>query len=96
MAGFRTDEQAAALLAGWQEEEQRHHEGWDFSHLADRITEAHPPWHFDDECRARLARSGHVLDMGTGGGERWAAMTSPKPTGSSAQQPATQASPWTW
>jgi SAM-dependent methyltransferase len=70
MTRFPDDEQTAALRAGWQEEEQGHHEGWDFSHLAGRTTDEDPPWDFEEECRAWLARSGHVLDMGTGGGER--------------------------
>lgn len=79
MAGFPTDEQAAALLAGWREEGQRHHEGWDFSHLAGRLTEEHPPWDFEAECRAWLPGSGHVLDMGTGGGERLSALAGALP-----------------
>jgi SAM-dependent methyltransferase len=62
--------QAAALLAAWSEIERQHHEGWDFSHLAEGLIEDQPPWHFERECRAWLARSRHVLDMGTGGGER--------------------------
>jgi SAM-dependent methyltransferase len=62
--------QAVALLARWREIEGQHHEGWDFSHLARGLTEDDPPWDFDEECRVWLARSRHVLDMGTGGGER--------------------------
>jgi hypothetical protein len=48
------DEQAAALLAGWREEERRHHEGWDFSHLAGRVAEEHPP--------SRIAGPSHFLN----------------------------------
>ncbi len=73
-AGPSTSPAQAALLAAWREDEQHHHEGWDFSHLAGRLTEDEPPWDFDEECRACLAKSGHVLDMGTGGGERLASL----------------------
>jgi SAM-dependent methyltransferase len=66
--------EAAVLLAGWREHQQ-HHDGWDFSHLAGRITEDNPPWDFEAECRAWLAGSRHVLDMGTGGGERLSALS---------------------
>lgn len=65
----------SALLESWRAAEQQHHEGWDFSHLAGRLTEDDPPWDFEAECRACLARSRHVLDMGTGGGERLAALS---------------------
>lgn len=71
--------QAAALVAAWREEEQRHHEGWDFSHLAGRLTEEDPPWDFEEECRRWLTRSRHVLDMGTGGGERLSRLASVLP-----------------
>ncbi len=60
----------AVLLAEWREEEGLLHEGWDFSHLTGRLTEEDPPWDFDGACRAALASAAHVLDMGTGGGER--------------------------
>jgi SAM-dependent methyltransferase len=66
--------QADALLAEWHDIEQQHHEGWDFSHLAGGLSEDEPPWDFEEECRAWLVRSRHVLDMGTGGGERLAAL----------------------
>jgi SAM-dependent methyltransferase len=65
---------SADLLAAWREIEQQRHDGWDFSHLAGRLTEDDPPWDFEEECRVWLARSGHVLDMGTGGGERLSAL----------------------
>jgi SAM-dependent methyltransferase len=58
-----------ALLARWREEERLPREGWDFSHLAGRLTEERPPWGFDAECRGALGSAARVLDMGTGGGE---------------------------
>jgi SAM-dependent methyltransferase len=79
VAEFPADDQSAALLARWRAEQRRPHEGWDFSHLAGRLTEEQPPWDFDAECRAWLAGSGHVLDMGTGGGERLAALAAALP-----------------
>ena len=61
--------------------------GWDFSSLAGRMTMSAPPWDFREEClealrdlaaRALASREGarppRVLDMGTGGGERLAAL----------------------
>jgi SAM-dependent methyltransferase len=72
--GSPTSPAQAALVAGWRQDEQHHHEGWDFSHLAGRLTEDEPAWDFDEECRTWLARSRHVLDMGTGGGERLASL----------------------
>jgi SAM-dependent methyltransferase len=65
---------AAVLLATWRQIERQHHEGWDFSHLAGGLIEDEPPWDFEEECRAWLAGSRHVLDMGTGGGERLSAL----------------------
>jgi len=58
------------LLAAWRVEEERHREGWDFSYLEGRLTEEEPPWDFDTSCRAALREAEHVLDLGTGGGER--------------------------
>lgn len=86
MTGFPADEQAATLLASWHEEEQRHHEGWDFSHLAGRLTEENPPWDFSAECRAWLRTSHHVLDMGTGGGERLSELADALPEGTVATE----------
>lgn len=53
--------------------------GWDFSALEGRMTSEEPDWDFEAECRDALgaladAGGGTVLDMGTGGGERLAAL----------------------
>lgn len=64
----------AERLADWEREEREPFSGWDFSHLAGRWHEEHPPWSYDDIARSLLRRSGAVLDLGTGGGERLAAM----------------------
>ena len=53
--------------------------GWDFSALEGRMTSEESDWDFEAECRDALgaladAGGGTVLDMGTGGGERLAAL----------------------
>lgn len=57
------------LIETWQAEERAQPEGWDFSDLADRMTESSEPWDLASEYRAALRQASHVLDMGTGGGE---------------------------
>ena len=59
----------AALLAHWRDEHQRPVSGWDFSELAGRHLEQHPPWSYDDLARVVLRGRERALDMGTGGGE---------------------------
>jgi SAM-dependent methyltransferase len=44
-------------------------EGWDFSCLKGRKTEADLPWDYCATVRARMKGIGSMLDMGTGGGE---------------------------
>jgi SAM-dependent methyltransferase len=46
--------------------------GWDFGVFRDRFTETEPPWSYDDLVRSRLPGVGSLLDLGTGGGERFA------------------------
>lgn len=57
------------LLASWRAEETGQPEGWDFSSLADRMTEDPVPWDLDAAYAEALDAAEHVLDMGTGGGE---------------------------
>ena len=57
------------LLASWRAEERPQPEGWDFSSLADRMTESQVPWDLAAIYRTALADARSVLDMGTGGGE---------------------------
>ncbi|MFI6680670.1 class I SAM-dependent methyltransferase [Kribbella sp. NPDC050470] len=68
-----------ALLAAWRAEEERVREGWDFSHLAGRVDAEDPPWDFETACRTALRGARHVLDMGTGGGERLLALADALP-----------------
>jgi len=58
----------------WYREEQQPFTGWDFSHLAGRLVEERPPWSYLDRAAALLDASTSVLDMGTGGGERFLSM----------------------
>lgn len=49
-------------------------EGWDFSRLGDRIILEPPPWSFEDAVTGAARDAPSMLDMGTGGGERLAAL----------------------
>ncbi|GAB4442107.1 MAG: class I SAM-dependent methyltransferase [Chloroflexi bacterium OHK40] len=44
-------------------------EGWDWSALEGRYTEADPPWNYRAAVTAQLPAAHTLLDMGTGGGE---------------------------
>ena len=44
-------------------------DGWDFSWLEGRATEARPSWGYQRQMSARLARAAAALDIQTGGGE---------------------------
>jgi SAM-dependent methyltransferase len=48
--------------------------GWDFSWLAARSSSEPAPWSYRREVARRAASAGAMLDMGTGGGERLAAL----------------------
>ncbi|MFZ4895985.1 class I SAM-dependent methyltransferase [Plantibacter sp. Mn2098] len=43
--------------------------GWDFSRMS--VRRAPAPWEYTDVVSAQLASGDHVLDVGTGGGERF-------------------------
>ena len=58
------------LLEQWRAEAEALVEGWNFSHLADRMVEEEPPWDFAAMTRDALSAARHVVDMGTGGGEQ--------------------------
>lgn len=47
-------------------------EGWDFSWLDGRATEARPPWGYARQVVSRIAAAPSVLDIQTGGGEVFA------------------------
>mgnify|MGYP001819204271 CR=1 FL=1 len=62
------------LVDGWRRDESAPLEGWDFSYLEDRTREEREPWDYLNLARDLVAESESVLDMGTGGGERFAAL----------------------
>jgi SAM-dependent methyltransferase len=51
-------------------------EGWDFSWLSSRATEARPPWKYFEGLSERMSRANAVLEVQTGGGERFAEILS--------------------
>ncbi len=59
------------LIEQWQYEERQPFTGWDFSYLDGRMAEGQTPWSYSSQSIERLQQSASVLDMGTGGGERF-------------------------
>jgi len=62
------------LVKGWKRDESAPFEGWDFSYLEGRTRDEREPWDYMHLARDLVADSESVLDMGTGGGERFAAL----------------------
>jgi len=63
-----------SLVETWEREEQQPFVGWDFSYLAGRMVQDQPPWSYAHRVTELLQRATAVLDMGTGGGERFLAL----------------------
>ena len=61
-------------IEAWRYEERQPFAGWDFSYLDGRMVEAQPPWSYLGRAAALMRQSSAVLDMGTGGGERFLAL----------------------
>lgn len=59
------------LLDQWQQAEQQPFTGWDFSYLAGRMLEDSPPWSYLARAAALMNGARSVLDLDTGGGERF-------------------------
>lgn len=59
------------LLETWRQEEQRPFIGWDFSHLDGRMLEEQPPWSYSLRAAELMRQSASVVDLDTGGGERF-------------------------
>lgn len=59
------------LKEQWLKEENAPFAGWDFSYLKDRWNEENPPWDYLAMAKSLVEKSQAVLDMGTGGGERF-------------------------
>jgi len=59
------------LVELWRREEQRPFTGWDFSYLADRMVQELPTWSYASRAAELMRQAGSVLELGTGGGERF-------------------------
>ncbi|MFH1405041.1 MAG: class I SAM-dependent methyltransferase [Patescibacteria group bacterium] len=66
------------LYQQWKQDEEANFEGWDFSYLKNRWLEEQPPWDYEGKAKELVSQSTAVLDMGTGGGEKFA-MLAPFP-----------------
>jgi SAM-dependent methyltransferase len=59
------------LIETWKREQLEPFTGWDFSHLDGRMLEEQAPWSYSTRAAELLGQASSVLDMGTGGGERF-------------------------
>lgn len=59
------------LVETWKCDEQQPFSGWDFSHLDSRMTEDNPPWDYALRAAELMKQSTSMVDLGTGGGERF-------------------------
>jgi SAM-dependent methyltransferase len=59
------------LIESWKREEQQPFTGWDFSYLDGRMLEEQPPWSYSARAAELMRRASSVIDLGTGGGERF-------------------------
>lgn len=59
------------LVDSWQREEEQPFPGWDFSYLDGRMFEEKTPWSYSSRAAELLRRCSSVIDLGTGGGERF-------------------------
>lgn len=64
----------SSLLEWLRAEERRPFRGWDFSYIRGRVQEEPLPWSYEEIARAALPSASTLLDLGTGGGERLAAL----------------------
>ncbi|MGA2489756.1 MAG: methyltransferase domain-containing protein [Anaerolineales bacterium] len=59
------------VIETWNREEQESFTGWDFSHLDGRMIEEQAPWSYSTRASELMRQAASVIDMGTGGGERF-------------------------
>jgi SAM-dependent methyltransferase len=59
------------LIDIWKREEQQRFSGWDFSYLNGRMIVDEHPWSYSSRAAELMCHSSSVIDMGTGGGERF-------------------------
>ncbi|UCH42958.1 MAG: class I SAM-dependent methyltransferase [Dehalococcoidales bacterium] len=62
------------LHSQWRKDYEAPFKGWDFSYLDGRWLEGQPSWDYITLARQLVQKSKSVLDMGTGGGERFASL----------------------
>lgn len=58
-------------IENWKYEEQQPFSGWDFSYLDGRMLEEEPDWSYAARAAELLKQSSSVVDLDTGGGERF-------------------------
>jgi len=66
-----TQSNQSTLVETWKREEQQPFIGWDFSYLDGRMFEEDHPWSYSSRAASLMRQSSSVIDMGTGGGERF-------------------------
>ena len=59
------------LTESWKLEQQQAFSGWDFSYLDGRMLEEQPPWSYSSRAIELLKQAASVVDLDTGGGERF-------------------------
>ena len=59
------------LVKTWKDEERKPFYGWDFSYLNNRMIEEQPLWSYSSRAIELLDQVSSVIDLGTGGGERF-------------------------
>ena len=59
------------LITNWKAEEQQPFIGWDFSYLDGRMLEGQAPWSYTTRAAELMKQSASVVDLDTGGGERF-------------------------
>ena len=69
-AAMATDER----IAQWKQQADVPFEGWNFSYLDGRFSEAEPPWDYLALAKAAIAQAFDILDVATGGGEVFASL----------------------
>ena len=60
-----------AMIENWKYEEQQPFVGWDFSYLEGRMLEEQPDWSYSARATELMKQLSSVLDLDTGGGERF-------------------------
>jgi len=59
------------LIETWKSEERHPFYGWDFSYLDGRMIEDQAPWSYSSRAAELMQQATAVIDLGTGGGERF-------------------------